>query len=176
MKRIISFLLATVLLSACTGPSTGEGAASGLPGGTFSDQQTGSYSGDIYVRGYADVQRVQEPFCQDDCETFDYVFFHILASGNATLDDFFTLNEGNAYVQPNAVGLGCRLENGTIQYTNLSVAYQMREFTLSYPESQAILQSSKNKPIELQLIKLPMEGGTEAPACYSHFTLIKVRE
>lgn len=186
MNRFRTALLALpVLLAACAAPErTPDDPEQNrrrfevderLPAGSFGAEGEGAFSGDLYVRGHAKTATVQEPFCVEDCQEFDYVLFEIDASGNEALLDFLHVQEGNAYVGPSAVGLGCR-EGDLIRYSNQSDARQMTETTLDPAVSAAILGSSPAEPVTLRLTKLPLSGGTEAPACYSHFTVIELAE
>lgn len=172
-----------LLLAACapadTVSDTGGGArfnvVSTLPAGSFGAAGESGFSGDLYVRGHAEIVTVDEPFCEEDCREFEYAFFEIDETGNEALEDFLSLNEGNAYVRPSAVGLGC-VEDGIVHYNNQSDGRQMVEISLDAAASQAILASSIPSPVTLHLTKLPLSGGTEAPVCYSHFTTIRLAE
>lgn len=149
-----------------------------LPAGSFGSPGAageGGFSGDLYVRGHAKIVTVDEPFCEENCREFDYAFFEIDETGNESLADFLSLNAGNAYVRPSAVGLGC-VEEGIIHYSNQSDERQMANVSLDAAASQAILASSIASPVTLRLNKLPLSGGTEAPVCYTHFTTIELAE
>lgn len=180
-----AILMPLMLLTACgagpnTAPPDDPGASryeidTTLPAGNFGSTGEGAFSGDIYVRGYAQTVTVDEPFCIENCREFSYVFFHVNAAGSASLSDFLPQNDGNAYTGRSSVGLGC-IENGVIRYSNHSDQYQMQEHVLSADVSEAIMNSSTQNQIVLHLTKLPLAGGTEAPACYSHFTRIELAE
>lgn len=144
-----------------------------MPEGTFGATGEGVFAGELTVRGYAETETVDEPFCTENCQRFEYVMFHVLATGNSGLADFLGLNEGNAYAGGAMVGLGCE-EDDVIRYANHSDDRQMQEFTIDAATSEAVLESTEEEPVTLTLTKLPLTGGTEAPACYSHFTTIEL--
>lgn len=180
----VSIILITIITAGCSsGSPAGDTSADpndmpyalvdSLPRGNFGADSEGSFSGDLTLRGYVDITRVQEPFCVEDCETFSYATFKILEASNEELADFLLMNEGNAYAAGDAIGLGC-VDDGIIHYSNHSDAQQMKEYVLPPEVSAAILASTENEPVMLHLKKLPLSGGTEAPACYSHFTTMSV--
>lgn len=125
------------------------------------------------MRGYAETQTVDEPFCVEDCKKFEYVMFTVLETGNEHLADFLGVNEGNAYAGAARIGLGCE-DDDIIHFANHSDSRQMREATLDAATSKVILNSSDDEPVTLHLSKLPLSGGTDAPACYSHFSDIAI--
>lgn len=181
-----TLLGSALLLAACAAPTDQPSDPSDesrtrfrvvdtLPEGSFGAEGEGAFSGDLTVRGYADTVTVDEPFCTENCRKFTYVFFEIDETGNEGLLDFLPVNEGNAYVRPSAIGLGC-VEDDVIHYSNQSDRNQMAEFRLDPTLSQAILESSAANPVTLHLTKLPLSGGTEAPACYAHFTTVELAE
>jgi hypothetical protein len=180
-RTVVTASLCTVLfLAGCTSgtnnqPTTGKqnpGYAidSTMPAGTFGSDTEGSYSGDLYVTGYVDIQTMNEPFCMSNCKKFSYASLHVQRTGNDHLADFLGVNEGNAYVGPARIGLGCA-EGEIVRYANHSDKYEMKEFRVSSDLSVQILHSSPSDPVTLHLVKLPLEGGTEAPACYAHFII-----
>ncbi len=185
----LSVLFSLLLLSACAaapGPRDGTGTqippdgdgdiaiTEQLPAGTFGRGENG-FSGSFFVRGFAVTEERREPFCERNCETFEYVLFRVLETGNADLPDYLRQLAGNAYVAGDALGLGCRTEDGALRYFNASDARGMREETLGAGNARRILEATADAPVTLFLEKLPFSGGSEAPACYSHFTTIRVR-
>lgn len=182
---VFAFLFPALLLTACNGDSsdTNDSAmdpndtpyllVSSLPRGNFGADGEGTFSGDLTIRGYIDINRVQEPFCMEDCKTFSYASLKILETGNEELADFLLMNEGNAYAAKDAIGIGC-IDDQIIHYSNHSDAQQMKEYVMQPEVSAAILASSEDSPIILHITKLPLSGGTEAPACYSHFSSIEL--
>jgi hypothetical protein len=179
-------LIFTLLLAACGAMESGSSdysedgrpeaefdVSNSMEAGTFGRSGSGAYEGWLHIRGYAETFETAEPFCQKECAIFDYVMFRVLETGNDELQDFLALNEGNAYAQKDAIGIGCA-ENYAIHYTNQSDSEQMKDFTLPADASNAILNSSEDEPVLLRLTKFPLSGGTEAPACYSHFSGIEI--
>lgn len=181
---IASFAFA---LAACSAPApdtagtdeqTGTDAGSftvvdTLPEGSFSAAGEDGFSGDLTVKGYSEIVEVDEPFCVEDCQTFDYVIFHVQETGNAALKDFMGQNEGNAYAGGNQIGLGC-LEEDQIHYQNHSDGAGMTDNRISAEDTRTILNAEEGLSVTLRLTKQPLSGGTEAPACYSHFSEIEV--
>lgn len=153
--------------------STTTTPSSGLPVGEYKTNESGLFYGDFYVRGYASTETVSEPFCENDCATYDYVNFNITESGNQEFLNFLKSNRDNAYVKTNRIGLGC-LQNDLISYANDSDETGMKEFSLTPELSKTILASSATNPLELHLKKLPLSGGRGAPACYSHISSIEL--
>lgn len=122
---------------------------------------------DLTVTGYAQVQEIDEAFCEENCTVYDYVVFQAteeVTGANA----FFEENEGNSFVSRESFGLGC-LEDDIISYSNHSDQYGMDQVELSAELTQQILDSTKESPITLRLQKLKLDGGRGAPTCYSHF-------
>ncbi len=140
-------------------------APSTLPAGTF-DAATGS--GTVYVRGYSDIIPMQEPFCDRDCKRYRYVLFRLVEEPSPALRAFMDRNVGNAYVSKNAIGIGC-VEGDHIVYENDADREGRTQYTLAPEVAQLLLKTDASTPIVLQLTKHPLTGGTEAPACYSHF-------
>ena len=185
MRRLLSFVLLSLLLAACTSGtvSTGEettpveelpfAITNTLPAGTFARQPGDGFSGDLTVRGYAEIENVQEAFCEQNCNTYQYVFVKILETGNAALPLFLTEFDGNSYVQEDAIGIGC-LEGEVIRFENATDEQQMVESSISPDATRMIQESSKRNPILLKLTKKQLSGGSEAPSCYSHFSTIEV--
>lgn len=130
--------------------------------------------GYVDVRGYAEVDQVDESFCEPEtmeCAKYDYVTLHIVSSDfdNAALVHFTAQNEGNSFVGEGMVGLGC-VEAGEIYFENDSDFDHFGQYRLAGDLSAKILASTKEAPVDLRLVKFAQEGGRGAPACYSHFT------
>lgn len=127
--------------------------------------------GYVNVRGYAEETEVDEAWCEEDCKKYQYVAFYVVPSeyDNASLQKFLDSNGGNSYVGTSSIGLGCN-EDGVIVYENDSDEFGYENFELSEEVSSAILESSEDNPIDLQLVKKPLSGGRGAGTCYSHFT------
>lgn len=130
--------------------------------------------GYINVRGYATEEEVDEVWCEENCKKYQYVAFHILPSEyeSGALEQALQQNAGNAYVGDDAIGLGCD-EDGVITYDNDSDEYGYETFTLSPELSTKILASTPEEPMDLQLVKYPLNGGREAFTCYAHFTRVE---
>ncbi len=185
MRNAPAIVILCLFLASCSGSSQSDktndpGAArytidETLPAGDFGTRGEAGFSGDVYVRGYADTETVNEPFCMENCRKFEYVFFTVKAAGSPALADFLPQNDGNAYVGHSSIGLGC-IEDGVIRYSNHSDQYMMEDKELPKDVSEAIMNSSEKNQVVLHLTKLPLSGGTEAPACYSHFTRIELGE
>lgn len=131
--------------------------------------------GYVNVRGYSEEIEVDQAWCEEDCEKFQYVAFYILPSeyDNTALQKFIDSNGGNSYVGDESIGLGCN-EDGVIVYENDSDEFGYKNFELSEDVSKAILDSHEQNPIDLQLVKKPLSGGRGAGTCYSHFTEMKL--
>lgn len=142
-----------------------EGAEFELPEGTFT-QMKGDFEGEVFVKGYAKVLQVDEAFCTENCKKYDYVSFNIVESNNDDFTQFLNQDDDGT----GAVGLGCVAE-GKIYYSNESVETGMRDYELSEPLTQVILDSTKEHPIILKLSRKPAVG-MGAPACYSHFMTV----
>ncbi len=145
-----------------------------LPAGSFARDEDG-FSGDLFVRGFPIIARREEAFCMEQCETVEYVYFRIMETGNAALSDFLHQYAGNAYVQRNAVGLGCK-ENGALRFSHISEAQGMRDDRIGGEQATDILEANDDGPVTLHLTKEPFSGGSEAPPCFSHFNAIRVRK
>lgn len=147
-----------------------------LPSGTFSRDENHNYSGTAYLRGYATVSQVEEPFCDQDCQIYDYVFFHVLDSGNAMLDEFLLDFAGNSFVGENSVGLGCVVDGGIVYENNSDQSGYQEDLSVAPADAQAILSSSLEAPVTIKAEKYLLTGGGEAFACYSHFSTVSLYE
>jgi hypothetical protein len=126
----------------------------------------------MYMRGYSEIVPVIDPFCEENCQTYDYVYFRIQETGNAAFVNFLSEHQDNQYVGPARVGLGC-VASGIISYSNHSDLHGLKEFALSAQLSQSILGATPEQPITLMLNKEQLSGGMGAPACYAHFTTVE---
>ncbi len=152
--------------------SSSSRATSPLPAGDFSGAEEGNPQGTAYVRGYATVESVPQPFCEQDCTMHDTVMFHVTQSNTPG----FTALLAQSGTDTDAgilgdVALGCRDADG-IRYFNDSDANPMGEFRIAAPVATAILTSTASNTVALQLTKDPLSGGRGAPECYSHFTAV----
>lgn len=193
MKKSLSLLCSCILLAGCGSPTEeapAEGSESSasisvqaissstaldeLPEGDF-QLKNGMPEGTVYVKGYAEVEVVVEPFCEElECPEYDYVFFTVMDSGSKAFDDFLGLYGGNAFASDARIGLGC-IEDDQISYENDSDEYGRKAFELDEDLSEKILAATAEAPITLTLTKLPLSGGAGAPACYAHFTNVEER-
>lgn len=178
MRTPTAITSALFLLTLCACASSDERQISiidSLPAGTFSRTESGGFEGDLIVRGFAHKEKIQEPFCTDNCRNFTYVYFRVLETGNASLPEFLTQYKDNAYTLPNAIGIGC-LEGDVIRSINDSDDRHMREVTIPASVTKTILDSDDDAPVMLHLSKKPLSGGSEAPVCYSHFSNFSIRK
>lgn len=163
-ERTMDFLTETLDL-----PTEEEG----LPETSFEQsEETGSWSGDVLVRGYPEVRTVDEPFCEEDCAEYEYVFFQVLQTTDLALEQFFTENEGNAYAGDGVIGLGC-IADDQITYWNDSDAAGRAEYQVATELTAEIMAATAENPIALKLTKEEFTGGAGAPACYAHFTQVE---
>jgi len=176
-------VLTLLTLAACTTadePTPGQTSSSAsseavlsvstLPAGDFSYKADGNPQGTVYVTGYATIEKVQEPFCEQNCQSYDYVFFDVTEAGSEEFGKFLVENAGNSYADVRGrIGLGCK-GGDFIHYENHSDRYGRAEYKLSEALSKAVLESTEERPVSLKLTKELLSGGSGAPACYAHFT------
>ncbi len=139
-----------------------------LTKGTFGD--SGEY-GTVQVEGYPTISAKNEAFCLENCQQYDYVFFNIKKTENTNILNYINSQSGNSFVRDKAIGIGC-IANGEISYYNLSTSRGMQEYKLSKDDTTKIMNATSEKPVVLELEKLPYSGGRGAPTCTSHFTTI----
>lgn len=142
---------------------------------SFQSDGQGNFYGALVVTGYPVLISELEPFCEENCEKFSYVFFQVLNTDSKVLSDFLGGNEGNSFVGAKQLGIGC-VKSKIITYFNDSDKLGMKEYKVSTELSKKILDSSKEKPVTIKLERLLFTGGSGAPACYSHFTYINSLE
>lgn len=135
------------------------------------DEKVRSYYGKLIVNGYAAISEMPEGFCVDDCLVYDYVFFNVLSTDNKFLDNYIEEQQGNSFVGDISIGLGC-VENDILWRMNDSDEFGMQKYTDSPATSEAILNSSKENPITVELERYLYTGGKGAPDCYSHFAKV----
>lgn len=183
-RKILALSFVLLFLAGCSGsgsitpvpgdksdvqPKVSEESSDELPEGTLHRTEEG-YEGDIFVRGYAEKTMMEEPFCNQDCEQVEYVFFNIVDQNNEVLDEFIEQAAGNAYIDEGKIGLGC-LEEQMLVTRAFEVEGERgnAEYTLDEETTEQILTSTEEGPVVLKLEKTK-EVGSAAPACYSHFT------
>lgn len=139
--------------------------------GNFNFNAAGNFMGELYVRGYIMMQDIPEPFCEEDCETYQGVMLNVMATGNPDFQTFLEENRDNAYVRPaseaalGSLMIGCR-DGNDLYWSNDSDEFGMANRRL---EDTAILNQLPPKLAKFKLTKLELSGGRGAPACYSHF-------
>ena len=127
--------------------------------------ETYNYEGAKSLTGYASVVQVEEAWCEENCATYDYVFFNFGEEDKSheTFARFLSDNEGNAFVKENAVGLGC-LDEGVLYsatWDSRSVTHQLI--------ADKIMASNEDNPITIYLRRVVPETESDAPTCYAHF-------
>lgn len=139
------------------------------------DEENYNYYGKLIVNGYATLQERLEAFCEEDCPVYTYVFFNVLDTENEFLDDYIEGQRGNSFVGESSIGLGCVEENALWRWNN-SDQFGMKKYTNSLETSEAILNSSAENPITVELERYLYSSGSGAPDCYSHFAQVKIVE
>lgn len=156
-----------------------------LPEGTFAkfkSQYGEYYAGTVFIKGYSEIETVQEPFCEtnningsptETCKESEYVFFHIIEKGKTpNFDEYSSYQNNNKFFGEMNIGLGC-IYDGNIIYSNDTDLYNITNGTLGTDLSKKIIGSNLNSTITLKLTKKPYTGGRAAPACYSDITIIE---
>lgn len=142
-----------------------------LSKGNFGD--SGEY-GNLQAEGYTTIIKRSEPFCEQNCKQYNYVFFNIARTENTNIFNFIQTNEGNSFVQGDkAIGMGCVAE-GQIYYYNDSDANGEQEYKISKEDTTALLRASAGKPAALEIEKLQYSSGKGASPCSSLFTFFKL--
>jgi len=136
------------------------------------DETLSAYYGDIVVKGYTNVVEAKEPFCEENCATYDYVLFNITDTNNDFIDEYIGGQKGNSFVGDMSIGLGC-VKDGIVWRWNDSDKFGIKEYASSKAISERILKSTEEKPVTIQLTRYLYTGGRGAPACYSHFAEIQ---
>lgn len=185
--RLLSVLAGVLALTACAVPRDATEreqttmsadaiiVTDDLPTGSFGTA-SGAFFGHLFVRGYAVLEKRTEPLCTHDCATIDYVFLRVLATGAPAVIDYIQQLDGNAYAAEHSIGLGCKTEEHALSFSHVSDAHGMRTHTVSPAAFAHILDATPEEPVTLYLEKLPFSGGSEAPVCFSHFNVIRVRQ
>lgn len=150
-----------------------------LQKGSFKITSTGDNGyGTVFVKGYVTVE--EEYDCGDgDCEIdentpkVNYVSFNILENENQDFNKYLTGLNGNSFGGENSIGLGC-ITNNILSYYNDSDIYGMKGYIKTITDTNKIMNSTIENPIVLELERLEFNGGSGAPACYSHITTIRI--
>ena len=130
----------------------------------------------IDVNGYGKVQVLGYAYTEKKFlgGKDTYVFFKVLQSSGNNFSVYLNNHDGNSFVKKNAIGLGC-IVNGKIGYYNASDEFGDKDFDISGDDTSKILNSSKAKPIKLNLEKLKFSSGAGSDSyCYSHMTYINI--
>lgn len=141
-----------------------------LAKGTFGDN--GEY-GTLQAEGYSTTVKRNEAECQENCKQYDYVFFNITRTENTNIFSYLKKLSGNSAVQNKAIGMGC-IADGQISYFNSSDSKGSVEYKLTMDDTSAVMASTAEKPVALDIERLQYSTGKGAPTCYSHFTTFKV--
>lgn len=155
-----------------TDPSVAEDESQ-LPEGEFAMTEDGNFYGELYVSGYGVQTVIEDPFCDIDCEQFDYVSFYVTNVTNQQWADFFASRSERNAQGDTLLGLGC-LFGGDISFANYSDELGGVERNRGAEFTAAIVNSSIEQPIAIKLTKLPETGGRGPPACFSYFLTAEV--
>lgn len=146
-------------------------SSSPLPEGTFLQNTSGNFEGEIYVRGYLKTEPIPEPFCTENCTEYTGVKLVVAESGSPTFQTFLEKNKGNASVDNTGVLIGCLEGDKSIRYINDSDQFRMKEYKI---DAQEMFTASIENPKVFRLNKHKLSWGMGTPACYSHFTEIEL--
>ena len=130
--------------------------------------------GKVTVTGFVTIGKMSSFDCFENCETVDYLFFHVMETEDESFLNFLEDRAGNSFVLGNAIGLGC-VNNGVLSYYNSSDALGGKHFSLSKDNTKKLLDSSRYNMVTLELERKEFSGGSEAPLCYSHITTINFK-
>lgn len=145
-----------------------------LEKGSFEyDNDLSTYYGNLQIKGYAEIEEMDMPFCEGDCGTFEYAFFKVLETTNPNLNQFLESFKGNSFVKGDAIGLGC-IEDSILIRSAHSDAKGVQSYSNTLAESKQILQSTNENPITLDIEKLNSTYGFGTPRCYSHFAKVQI--
>jgi len=139
------------------------------------DEENYVYYGKVIVNGYISLQETQEAFCEENCLTYTYVLFNVLNTDSEILDDYIGGQKGNAFVGDMSIGLGCA-EDNILWRMNDSDEFGMKKYVSSAETSNAILNSSAENPVAVELERYLYTSGSGAPSCYSHFAQVDIAE
>ncbi len=192
MKKLFLLSLAALMVFAACQPAqqptqqtqtqNTSGQRMQKPVGDFRyDQSIYEWVGTLYLEWSARVVQMDQAFCEENCQKFDYVFFEYTSEYDAQNRDFgkyMEQNEGNSFAGGGAVGIGCAEEHGirrqSLRQKLPAIAEPIfAESTINQTDSEKILNSSAEKPVLLKLTRYGnFDGG--APDCYSHFSEIEL--
>jgi len=143
--------------------------------GEFKRQADGSYLGSVTLTGYVTKREVREPFCERNCQTYQYVFFRITDGVTPDLETFLRNNAGNSYADQGVIGLGCVSDDGrTIHSEVADPDTYMSPRDINAADTAILLKSNVRNLVTVTLNRDYEPAGGEAPACYSHFEYVTV--
>lgn len=146
------------------------------------NEELKDYEGNVFVKGYFSLTEITEEYfselqlpegwCKDDCPPYTHVTFNVLEAGNESFYDYLEKHAAKRFLGKTYAGLGC-VKDDVISYTNRSDEFGYTEYALSKELSDAIISSSKENPLALELKRYPdSHPGGSVPVCYSVFTHI----
>ena len=130
--------------------------------------------GNAYVKGYVYTIQLNKEIGVPDGEKYDYIMFKIVDTKSDELRKFLDDYKDNTFVSDDSIGLGC-YEKESIKYSNTSAEFGEKDYSLSKIDSKRLMNSSKTKPIVLNLYFGGRTLGKCAPTCYSHISKIEVK-
>jgi len=139
------------------------------------DADNGDYYGNLIANGYVTLKERPEAFCVENCPIYTYAFFNVLDTDNEFFDDYIEEQKGNSFVGDMSIGLGC-VDNAILWRWNDSDELGMQKYTNSSEVSEALLNSSAENPIKIELERYLFTSGSGAPDCYSHFAQVNIVE
>lgn len=136
--------------------------------------QSGTFFGTLNLIGYLDIRtKVCEPgnMCG---QTVEYASLVITESDRDLIYEFIGRNEGNSFIAPNGIGLGCyQKDQNRIYSTNFGDVGQA-ENIVSGSDLEKLLSSNIDNLVKMQITKPLWTSGSGAPDCYSHFREFEV--
>jgi len=144
----------------------------------FSKNADGYYSGIVNVDGYLHTQSIEcikeleiGPICDDDVE---YAFFVIQSSESNAIFEFIDENEGNAFMSPLSVGLGC-IERSNKRLHSINISDEGEYYNeITGDDFDALIESTQFAPVSVKMTRSVTSEGMGAPQCFSHFREIEV--
>ncbi len=142
------------------------------------DERFGNSTGVVELEGYVEVVNRGLPRVPDD----SYIFFHIINSSSKEFKHFLNriveLDKDGILVRDGAIGIGCPKDNVISMVIFADKYYDPEKWTeinLSIEDSQAILSSTKEKPVKIIIkIELDTSEDDEIPHCSTIITGIEL--
>ncbi|HLG25306.1 MAG TPA: hypothetical protein VI588_00735 [Candidatus Gracilibacteria bacterium] len=140
------------------------------------DASVSDYVGSLYLEGMARIEQIEEGFCEENCQKFDYVFFEFNSDYDAVNKDFqeYLNQQGNNFTSSKGISIGCLEEHGIRRVTYKKTEGLDVESTISQTETETIVNSSEEAPVLVKLTITDPSPDTEAPDCFSHFNRIEL--